>query len=391
MAIYKDFIIGEMFEIATGRDLIIGNTVTGNVPLVSHQNTNNGIVKYINPVPDRRIFDHRKTIALADRGVFFATVQSQDFHIGTRVKALTLNGDIQPQEVLMFLAAAINKLQIQFTEYLVNATDKLPLLSIKLPVCVDANGLIIKDDKKTYNKEGLIPDFRFMKERIEMLEQERISALEQYLITAGLNNSILDDEMNTLTLKKLTKEFTVDDLFDIVTPKKRINANTVKIFNFKRWYPYVVRTSQNNGIRGFIEYDQLYLNTGNTITFGQDTATMFYQETPYFTGDKIKIFVLRHKELNAEIASYLITCIHKAFMMFSWGQSKFEESILKSVTFNLPVLSGDGVAIIDPEHRYHKDGYIPDFEYMEKYIRAIQKKIIVDVVKYKNQVIANTK
>ena len=32
--------------------------------------------------------------------------------------------------------------------------------------------------------------------------------------------------------KKLTKEFTVDDLFDIVTPKKRINANTVKIFNF---------------------------------------------------------------------------------------------------------------------------------------------------------------
>lgn len=45
----------------------------------------------------------------------------------------------------------------------------------------------------------------------------------------------------------------------------------------------------NNGCRGFIEQDLIYLNAANTISFGQDTATMFYQEHPYFTGDKIKI------------------------------------------------------------------------------------------------------
>lgn len=393
MALFKEFIIGEMFDIATGRDLIIGNTIPGKIPLISHQNSNNGIVKYINPVPNRRIFNHRNTIALADRGLFYATVQSQDFHIGTRVKALTLKGDIQKREVLMYLAAAINKLQILFTEYLVNATDKLPSLTIRLPICVDSYGKIIQDSSETYSKKGYVPDFKYMQERITELGQERITELEQYLIAAGLNDCELNTEdKEILTTKKQTRTFSVADLFDIKTPNKRINANTVKIYDYKKGNPYVVRTSQNNGIRGYIEYAQQYLNEGNTISFGQDTATMFYQEHPYFTGDKIKIFVLKNYELNAEIANYLITCIHNAFMLFSWGQSKFEESILKSVTFDLPILSDqNNVAIIDTEHKYHKDGFIPDFDYMEKYIRAIQKNVIADVVKYKDEVISLTK
>ena len=45
----------------------------------------------------------------------------------------------------------------------------------------------------------------------------------------------------------------------------------------------------NNGQKGFINEDESFLNDGNTISFGQDTATMYYQEFPYFTGDKIKI------------------------------------------------------------------------------------------------------
>lgn len=54
-------------------------------------------------------------------------------------------------------------------------------------------------------------------------------------------------------------------------------------------YPYVVRMGSNNGQKGYIDEDEKYLNPGNTISFGQDTATMYYQETPYFTGDKIKM------------------------------------------------------------------------------------------------------
>ena len=70
--------------------------------------------------------------------------------------------------------------------------------------------------------------------------------------------------------------------------KKRFDANKVKVIE-NGGYPYIVRQSTENGKKGNIDEPIEYLNAGNTISFGQDTATMFYQEKPYFTGDKIKI------------------------------------------------------------------------------------------------------
>ncbi|MCI8485476.1 MAG: type II restriction endonuclease, partial [Lachnospiraceae bacterium] len=83
-------------------------------------------------------------------------------------------------------------------------------------------------------------------------------------------------------------EYRLGDLFFVETYKKRFDANKVKVFECGR-YPYVVRMSSNNGQKGFIDEDEEFLNVGNTLSFGQDTATVFYQEHPYFTGDKIKI------------------------------------------------------------------------------------------------------
>lgn len=125
---------GGVFDIATGRDVIIGQTREGNIPLISHQHDNNGVSKYVHSIPNRRIFNHKSTIPLADRGVFLATIQCKDFHIGTRVKALTFKSGEKSENVRLFFIAAINKLQIKFTEYLTNATDSLPYLTIQLPI-----------------------------------------------------------------------------------------------------------------------------------------------------------------------------------------------------------------------------------------------------------------
>lgn len=128
------------------------------------------------------------------------------------------------------------------------------------------------------------------------------------------------------------------DVFNVDTPKKKINANRVK---FGGKYPYVVRTSLNNGIRGYIDYDPTYLNPGNTISFGQDTATAFYQEEPYFTGDKIKIFSLKNNSLTPKLAVFLLAAMKCSFQNFSWGNSSFSEKILKNVQLVLPFDSND--------------------------------------------------
>ena len=149
------------------------------------------------------------------------------------------------------------------------------------------------------------------------------------------------------------KLFKIGDLFDIETPKKRFNANTVE---FGGKYPYVVRTSTNNGIRGYITESELYLNPANTISFGQDTATIFYQVQPYFTGDKIKVLTYKQRELNPNLAMYLMTVMRKAFSLFSWGVSSFDVKVLGAVDIPMPIKKNKEI----------------DYKSIDKYVNALK-------------------
>lgn len=102
----------------------------------------------------------------------------------------------------------------------------------------------------------------------------------------------------------------------------------------------MVRTALNNGIKGFIEEDSAYLNEGNTISFGQDTATMFYQGMPYFTGDKIKVLKSKYSEFNAKNAQFLLPIMSKSFSKFSWGSSSFSTEIIENQPIQLPTQNG---------------------------------------------------
>ena len=85
--------------------------------------------------------------------------------------------------------------------------------------------------------------------------------------------------------------FHLKDLFEIKSSIKRFDANKVTVFE-RGHHPYIIRSGSNNGQRGYLKENEKFLNEGNTISFGQDTATLFYQKEPYFTGDKIKVLKL---------------------------------------------------------------------------------------------------
>ncbi|WP_229766442.1 restriction endonuclease subunit S [Helicobacter pylori] len=150
--------------------------------------------------------------------------------------------------------------------------------------------------------------------------------------------------------------------------KKRFDANKVNIYasKTKDTYPYVVRTSLNNGIRGYLKENTSFLNAGNTISFGQDTATMFYQEKPYFTGDKIKILRCKNPNFNKINALFFIISLTKAFRNFSWGSVSFSVSIIENQNISLPT---------------NQHGEI-DFNFMHTLINALMKQTIQGVVQY---------
>lgn len=150
------------------------------------------------------------------------------------------------------------------------------------------------------------------------------------------------------------KTFKVGELFE-VSNSKGINANQVEFIGST---PYVSRTDKNNGIVGYINEDKEKLNPANTISFGQDTWTLFYQKESYFTGNRVKVLKLKGYELNENIALFLIICLKKIFSSFSWGASS------KEIDFNnriilLPVKDDDSI----------------DFEFMENYIINLKKEV----------------
>jgi len=264
------------------------------------------------------------------------------------------------KSAVLFFTVLLNKQKKNLLSGLVRDVDKAFLSAkIQLPI-----------------KNGEI-NFDFMEKFIAELEAERIAELEAYLNATGLKDYTLTDEEEQALVafengKFAFKEFRIGELFEINSYKKRFDANKVVISESGK--PYVVRTSLNNGIRGYINEDEAYLNDGNTISFGQDTATMFYQEKPYFTGDKIKIVKSKDNKLNKLNAQFFIATMTKSFSSFSWGSSSFNVKIIENQSIFLPT----------------KDEK-PDYSTMQTFISAIQKLVIKDVVLYADNKISATK
>ncbi|THA09372.1 restriction endonuclease subunit S [Rodentibacter pneumotropicus] len=227
-------------------------------------------------------------------------------------------------------------------------------------------------------------DFDFMENFISQLEVYRLSQLEAYLLVTGLKDyqltseeeKVLEDFQNG---EVKWEEVELQELFQVETSKKRFDANKVTILN--SGYPYIVRTAMNNGVRGYLKENEEYLNEGNTISFGQDTATMFYQKRPYFTGDKIKILKSRFSNFNTKEALFFITLLGRAFSIFSWGSSSFSEKMIKSQKI-----------IIPQKYSVNEEKFSEiDFNFMQTLISAVQKLVIKDVVLYADRKIAATK
>ncbi|WWR16920.1 restriction endonuclease subunit S [Lachnospiraceae bacterium JLR.KK008] len=159
-------------------------------------------------------------------------------------------------------------------------------------------------------------------------------------------------------------KFRLGDLFEVESYTKRFDANKVKIKERGK-YPYIVRTSYNNGQRGYIDENEEFLNTGNTISFGQDTATMFYHEKPYFTGDKIKVLKPKNIKFNKNNAQFFLAVLKKPFELFSWGSSSFNVDIIKSQKIELPVKNNE-----------------IDYDFMESFIDQLEAQRVAQLEAY---------
>ncbi len=159
-------------------------------------------------------------------------------------------------------------------------------------------------------------------------------------------------------------EFRLGDLFEVLSSKKIYHANTIKIHDtqIENSYPYVVRAATNNGIKGFIIDDPTFTNEKNTLSFAQDTFTVFYQKQPYFTGNKVKILKPKFVFKSPKILYFISAILQFILKPLTWGLGSTTESIAE-FKFSLPLKPTAKTQTI-------KD---IDFNFMEKFIAELEQ------------------
>ncbi|WQY11001.1 restriction endonuclease subunit S [Helicobacter pylori] len=258
------------------------------------------------------------------------------------------------------------------------------------------NDKVILPLKPTANTQTLDDiDFHFMEKFIAELEQCRLAELQAYLKATGLENTTLsNEEENALNVFNgnnsgsntpcgLTwQSFRLGDLFEVLSSKKIYHANTIKIHDtqIEGSYPYVVRTTTNNGIKGFIIDDPTFTNEKNTLSFAQDTFTVFYQKQPYFTGNKVKILKPKFAFKSPKILHFISAILQFILKPLTWGLGSTTESIAE-FKISLPLKPTANAQTLEDI----------DFHFMHTLINALMKQTIQGVAQYCDAKIQATK
>nr|WP_240147065.1 restriction endonuclease subunit S [Helicobacter pylori] len=149
-----------------------------------------------------------------------------------------------------------------------------------------------------------------------------------------------------------------------MSSKKIYHANTIKIHDtqIENSYPYVVRATTNNGIKGFIIDDPTFTNEKNTLSFAQDTFTVFYQKQPYFTGNKVKVLKPKFAFKSPKILHFISAILQFILKPLTWGLGSTTESIAE-FKFSLPLKPTAKTQTLEDI----------DFDFMEKFIAELEQ------------------
>ena len=208
-------------------------------------------------------------------------------------------------------------------------------------------------------------------ERIRELEEERIRELAAYLKVSGLADSKLSaSERKALDRCGMIewREYNVKGLFGASTRGKRLKSDD----RIPGALPFVTAGETEQGVSAFI---------GNKVAvFKKNTTTidMFgsakYRNCDYGADDHVA--VVHTEELPEHAAMFVTAACHKAAHTgaFDYGRNFYAKDA-DALNIMLPAtVSG-----------------LPDFDYMETFMRAVQKLVVRDVADFAAKRISATK
>ena len=165
------------------------------------------------------------------------------------------------------------------------------------------------------------------------------------------------------------KRFYLGRLFDIKKGKRLTSEDQEEGVN-----NYIGAIDSNNGVANHI--GQTPIHKGNTISlsYNGSVGEAFYQPEPYWATDDVNALYSKYDGFNEPIGLFMAATIRQEKYRFSYGR-KWTLDNMNITEICLPVQhNNNGSIFIDDTKKYSDNGYVPDWQFMEDYIKSLHHK-----------------
>ena len=148
---------------------------------------------------------------------------------------------------------------------------------------------------------------------------------------------------------------------------------------------FVSRTANNNGVSDVV--DEIlgvtpYPANSVTVALGGSIGSCYLQTKPFYTGQNVSVLLFNvNVPNNAKLFITTMFMNECKYKYVAFGR-ELNVHIRNDFTLYLPIkYNEDNTPVIDENKTYSDEGYIPDWQFMEDYIKSLHYKPITTKVK----------
>lgn len=317
-------------------DLVDG----GSTPVVVNSAVNNGIGGF-SSLP---ALEKGKIITFSDTtegNTFF--YQPYPFIGFAHVQGMYSIDRTWTENELLFLAAMLKYVNSWRYNYGRKMTrDNILKSKVLLPV--DSNGDV---------------DWKYMNDYIDSLHHKKITTKVKPGKTPALDTSDW-------------KEFYLHKLFNADMGN---GIDAVQTSSGDPEFNYVSRNSNDNGVVGFVdrieEEEPIPAGSMTLALGGEYLGSTFLQIKPFYTAQNVAI--LKEKSELSPFVKLFISAIirNECKIKYQAFGRELNSHYKKDFTLKLPVQKNNKGYVIDASKEYSDEGYIPDWKWMEEYMKSL--------------------
>lgn len=367
---WKEFKLSAIFTIHNGKGITKEEIEEneGDFTVVQSGEENNGVLGKISREYCEKMdytFCDEPCLTVARSGsAGFVSFQINGCVVGDSAKILLLDKSIASTELYVFLQTLLTANRFKYAYGRKVTESKYMIDVVKLPIQRDSNGTPLIDKTKKYSDDGYIPDWKWMENYIKSLHYRPLTTQNANKLTTRLDT----DKWEYFLLKDICS----------ISMGNKMDYSAMGMDDPS--VNFVGRSADNNGVAGKVDY--VFDDKGNvikpykagciTVALGGSLGSSYLQVEDFYTSQNVSVLEFEEGVSNST-KLFITTCImnESKYKYFPFGR-ELNTHIRTDFGFTLPIKrKTDGTPIIDKTFKYSPKGYIPDWQWMENYMKSL--------------------